>query len=205
MSLALRPLLAPGGAACQLRAASRARPARPRAAGRTRAFGRVLVASSSSGDGKTPDGTASKTLSNLDAVLGVVDEPPAAEATQVRPARRPEAAVSALPLGFLVGALYGPANLPPRGLAASRRAAPQEAPAGLKVEVAEGLMAKIQAADAARFGATPPPNSTPEELDRFMQNLKARGADKPLSEADQMAMVRPQRSCDVLLSRHRAS
>lgn len=61
----------------------------------------------------------------------------------------------------------------------------------MKVEVAEGLMAKIQAADAARFGATPPPNSTPEELDRFMQNLKARGADKPLSEADQMAMVRP--------------
>ena len=58
--------------------------------------------------------------------------------------------------------------------------------------MADGLLAKIAAADRERFGgATQPPNSTPEELDRFMQNLKARGADKPLSEADQLAMVRP--------------
>jgi hypothetical protein len=96
MPLALRPLLAPGGAACQLRAASRARPARPRAAGRARAFGRALVASSGAPDGKTPDGTASKTLFNLDAVLGVQDEPPVAEATQVRPARASPSAESAL-------------------------------------------------------------------------------------------------------------
>ena len=61
----------------------------------------------------------------------------------------------------------------------------------MKVEVADGLLAKIQAADAARFGATPPPNSTPQELDRFMQNLKARGADKPaLTESEQAAMRR---------------
>jgi hypothetical protein len=41
------------------------------------------------------------------------------------------------------------------------------------VDVAEGLLAKVRAADEARFGVTPPQDASPEELERF---LTARGA-----------------------------
>ena len=45
---------------------------------------RVGVFAGAAPEGSKPDGTASKTLSNLDAVLGVQDEPAEAEAKRVR-------------------------------------------------------------------------------------------------------------------------
>jgi hypothetical protein len=55
------------------------------------------------------------------------------------------------------------------------------------VDVAEGLLAKVRAADEARFGAVPPPqDASPEELERF---LTARGALAD-NEADSCSVCR---------------
>ena len=37
------------------------------------------------------------------------------------------------------------------------------------IDAAEGLLAKVRAADEARFGTAPPANASPEELERFMK------------------------------------
>jgi hypothetical protein len=122
MSLALRPLLAPASAARQLRAAARCRPARPRAVGCARAAGRFVVAAL---DGK-PESTESKTLFNLDAVLGVVDEPPAEE-QQVRPAaHKPTRRSASQRLGFRL-ALFGLAAAAHHPAAVAAVAAPVSA------------------------------------------------------------------------------
>jgi hypothetical protein len=84
MAFALRPLSAPGSAARRVHAAARVRPALSRAVGRARPAARRVLASAAPDGSKPPEGTASKTLSNLDAVLGVQDEPAEAQAKQVR-------------------------------------------------------------------------------------------------------------------------
>lgn len=54
------------------------------------------------------------------------------------------------------------------------------------MEVAEGLMAKVRAADSARFGSGSPP---PDELARLMEEVKSRSSTPP-SEAEAAAMRR---------------
>ncbi len=58
--------------------------------------------------------------------------------------------------------------------------------------MAEGLLAKVRAADEARFGVvTPPPqDASPEELARFLSTMKSRAEKPALSEAEQAAMRR---------------
>jgi hypothetical protein len=89
--------------------------------------------------------------------------------------------------------------------AAAAASLAQQASGVKTVDVAEGLLAKVRAADEARFGVPPPQDASPEELDRFLTARRERaraGARKHGSMMDARARTRTHARCCVRTRSH---